>query len=67
MSEFIYGHWRGQPAREIRTTGERQWYQVTNRDTYEGHWSTLAWGYCTEFKPWPDQIDCDQWSQLHHP
>lgn len=66
MSQYIYGQWRGLPAREIRETGAREVFRVNNERTYEGDWFGLGFGYRDEFKPWPDQIDSDQWSQLHH-
>lgn len=65
MSEFIYGHWRGTPARENRRTGVREFFQITSVLTYEGQWIALGLGYSMEFKPWPDQVDSDRWAELH--
>lgn len=65
MSEFIYGQWRGKPAREVRATGVREAFCVSNEGTYEGYWQVLGMGYCTEFKPWPDQVEADQWTERH--
>lgn len=66
MNEWIYGQWRGKPARENRKTGIRYAFTVTDERTYDGYWSALGFGYCTEFKAWPDQVDSDHWATLHH-
>lgn len=55
MNSFIYGHWRGRPAREEVGTGIRYAYMTDDRHE-NGYWQALGSGYCTEFKPWPEEL-----------
>ncbi len=68
MSTYIYGHWRGLPAREEIATGVREAYMSDDRHE-NGRWQALGMGYCTEFKAWPDQLSLvhrgDDWGQRH--
>ncbi len=68
MKEYVYGHWRGKPAREIIGTGNREVFLTDDR--YEnGHWQYLGMGYCTEFQAFPDQLAAvdrgDEWGDKH--
>lgn len=58
-STYIYGEWRGKPAREDRQTGVRYYLDA-------GLWCQLGLGYNTEFKPFPEELPADPWESLHH-
>lgn len=60
MSDYIYGEWRGLPAREHSKTAIREFYR-------DGIWQgPLGLGYYDEFRPWPDQADSDPMARAHH-
>lgn len=67
MNEYIYGRWRGTPAREHIKTGARsRWVEDERTD---GFWSELAFGYRDEFIAWPEELarlnQGDAWSNAH--
>ena len=56
---YIYGEWRGLPARQNQETGERFYFK-------DNYWQgPLAFGYKDEFKRHADEEPSDQWEQLH--
>jgi hypothetical protein len=68
MNRYIYGVWRGLPAREEIGMGVRESY-MTDERRENGYWQRLGPGYDTEFKPWPDQValvnEGDAWAENH--
>ncbi len=60
MKTYIYGHWRGLPAREDRITNTREFFR-------ENMWQGLGGGYDTEFSAWPEQLSADAWEERHRP
>jgi len=58
MSSYIYGEWRGKPARKDKTEGGKYWFE-------NGNWYRLGLGYDTEFKPFAEELSSDSWEQRH--